>query len=407
MTKQRIQVGDFPIGPEEKAAVRAVLDSGRISEGKATKEFEKRWARYIGTKYAVAVNSGTSALIAGLLALIHDGRFKKVRPGAKVITSPVTYIATSNAIKLAGMEPVYVDINKHDFTLKCDEIEDLLEKENAKEYAAILPVHLMGYPNDMDRLKKIAHKYDLVIFEDSAQAHGTLYRGKKTGSLSLLSDFSFYIAHNIQAGEMGVVNTDDEKIYKLIKKIKANGRLCDCVECLRYKGRCKYGKGDEMFERDPRFTHDLIGYNFKTTEFQTALASAQMKRADRIFKSRSDNVKYLNDSLEKFSDLLQLPVFSPDVSYLGYPMVIKQPGRISRKAFSSRLEKHGIETRPLFGCIPTQQPAYSEYRETYRKRLPNADFIGANGLYIGCHQYLKKEDLDYVVSTIEKAIKES
>lgn len=393
----RVPVGNFIIGKDEKAAITAVLDSGRISEGHFTKLFEQQWAKYIGTKYAVAVNSGTSALIAGLLALIYCKKYPKIKPKAKVITSPVTYIATVNAIKLTGMEPVFVDINPNDFTLNCDQIEKALKVNKKKEIAIIIPVHLFGYPNDMDRLGELAKKYDIVLFEDSAQAHGTLYKGKKAGSMSLLSDFSFYIAHNIQAGELGVVTTDDINIYKLIKKIKANGRMCDCVECLRYKGLCKYAKGDKIYETDPRFNHDLIGYNFKTTEFQTALALSQISHADEIFAKRSENVKYLNEMLDKYSDILQLPPYSPNVSYLAYPIIIRDQKIISRKAIRKYLEEHGVETRSLFGSIPNQQPAYMNYHKLYKNKLPNADHVGTNGFYIGCHQYLSREDLEYTV----------
>lgn len=396
----KIPVGNFVIGDEERSAIMKVLDSGRISEGHFTKLFEQEWAKYIGTKYAIALNSGTSALIAGLLALIYDDRFPKIKPGAKVITSPVTYIATANAIKLAGLEPVFVDIDPNDFTLNCDQVETLVKKD--KKIAAMIPVHLFGFPNDMDRLNKIARKYGLVLFEDSAQAHGTLYKGKKVGSLSLLSDYSFYIAHNIQAGELGMITTDDINIYKLIKKIKANGRLCDCVECLRYKGLCKYAKNDQIYENDPRFYHDLIGYNFKTTEFQPALALSQLKKADEIFKARSNNVKYLNDHLKKYDDILQLPPYSPDVSYLAYPIVIRDQKVISRKLIRKQLEEKGVETRSLFGCIPTQQPSFSSYKKLYRGKLPNAEYVGSNGFYIGCHQYLSKKDLEYIVNCFKE-----
>ncbi len=399
----KIPVGNFVIGKEERSAIEKVLDSGRISEGYFTKLFEREWAKYIGTKYAVALNSGTSALIAGLLSLIYDERFKKVKPGSKVITSPVTYIATVNAIKLAGLEPVFVDINPNDFTLNCDQIEMLLKK-NPKGYSIILPVHLFGYPNDMDRINKLARKYGLTVFEDSAQAHGTLYKGKKVGSLSHLSDFSFYIAHNIQAGELGIITTDDEKTIKLIKKIKANGRLCDCVECLRHKGLCKYLKNDIIFETDPRFHHDFIGYNFKTTEFQTSLALSQVARADEIFNKRSQNVKYLNGKLSRFSGILGLPPYSKDVSYLAYPIVIKDAKKITRKDLRKHLEINGIETRSFFGCIPNQQPAYKEYHKIYKNKLPNADYVGRQGFYVGCHQYLTKKDLDYMVNCFKEIL---
>jgi len=396
----RIRVGDIKIGEEEKKAIFDVLESGRLSEGPKVREFESLWAQYTESKYCVAVNSGTSALMVGLYALLYDERYKKVKKGSKVITSPVTYVATSNAIVLAGMEPVYVDIDPVTFTLNVEQIEDLLKKGNPDEYSMILPVHLMGYPNDMDAINAIADRYGLVVFEDAAQAHGSLYKGKKTGSLSLLADYSFYIAHNIQVGEMGAVVTSDEKLRSLIKKLKANGRVCACPVCTRAEGKCPYQAKDF----DPRFTHEFVGFNFKTTEFQAALAIPQIKRAGSILQKRQHNVRYLNDRLDIVSQKLQLPRYSEDVSYLAYPMVIKDAS-IKRERLMAALEKSGVETRPLFGCIPTQQPSFSSYKPRYEGKLPDADVVGKNGFYIGCHQYLATEDLDFIVETICTALR--
>ena len=229
----RVRVGDFRLGEEERKAINDVLDSGKISEGEKVREFEKEWANFIGTKYSIAVSSGTSALIAGLIALRYREELG-INKGTKVITAPITYISTSNAIVLSDFELVYVDIDRETFGITPENIKAHLEQiDDTNEYSLILPVHLMGYPCDMDEINKIATEYGLYTFEDSAQAHGTIYKGRKTGSLSLLSIFSFYIAHNIQAGEMGAVTTDDQEIIRLIKKIKANGRLCDCPVCRR------------------------------------------------------------------------------------------------------------------------------------------------------------------------------
>jgi len=391
----KIRIGDIKIGSEEKRLVNAVLESGRLSEGEKTREFESSWAKYIGTKYCIAVNSGTSALLVGLYALLYDERFKKVKKGSKIITSPVTYIATSNAIVLSGMEPVFVDIDQHTFALNVNEIDDLLKRDNSDNYSMILPVHLIGYPNDMDAINYLAKKYDLVVFEDAAQAHGSMYKGKKVGSVSLLAEYSFYIAHNIQAGELGAVVTSDEGIRKMIKKVKANGRVCACPVCVRSEGKCPYR--NESF--DPRFMHEYVGFNFKTTELQAAIAIPQIKKAEQIAEARQSNVKYLNEKLEKYADLFQLPIYSKDVSYLAYPIIIKD-GRIDRRQLMQKLEQNGIETRPLFGCIPTQQPAYSYLKKQYEDKIPNADFIGRNGFYIGCHQYLTVDDLNFITITI-------
>ena len=403
--KKRISVGDFQVGTEERAAINEVLDTGRISEWKKVNEFETLFADYINTKHCVAVHSGTSALIVGLSALIYDSRFPKVRKGSKVITTPLTYVATINAIVLTGLEPVFVDVEPNNFSILPQKIEEHLESVNDSEnYSIIIPVHLMGYPCDMDEINRIAKKHDLIVFEDSAQAHGSLYKGQRTGSLSLLSIFSFYIAHNIQAGEMGAVVTDDENLISLMRKLKANGRVCDCPVCTRPNGYCPYFPQDDDEDFDPRFVHDVIGYNFKVMEFEAALGVSQLKKADFIFEKRQENVHSLNEHLDKYSDDLQLPAFSKDVSYLAYPIVIKEHSKFTRKYLREELEKNGIESRPLFGCIPTQQPAYKHLQVEYEGKLPNAEFLGKNAFYIGCHQYLEREDLDYVVKVFDQIL---
>lgn len=397
----RIRVGDFKLGPKEKNIINEVLDSGRLSEGAKVKAFEGKWADFIGTRYCVAVNSGTSALITGLYALKY---LLKLKDKAKVITSPLTFIATVNSIVACNLEPVFVDINRETFVISAEGVEKALKEE--KDVKVILPVHLMGYPVDMNKINELAKKYNLVVMEDAAQAHGTIYKGKKLGSLSALGCFSFYIAHNIQAGEMGAVVTDDSRIYQLMKKIKAHGRMCDCPVCTRAEGVCpplKSYKGTEDF--DPRFYHDIFGFNFKAMEFQAALGLVQLEKVEEIIEKRKYNVRYLNKGLGQLEEVLQLPKYSDDISYLAYPLVISKPKIISRMILRQKLEKAGIETRPLFGCIPTQQPAYKHLKEKYTGKLPNADYVGLNGFYIGCHQYLTQEDLDYIIETFKGILK--
>lgn len=397
----KIRVGDFRIRRREKKIINEVLDTGRLSEGAKVKKFEEKWAHFIGTKYCVAVNSGTSALIAGLYALKH---LFNIKEKAKVVTSPLTFIATVNAIVAAGLKPVFADVDRQTFVIKPNEVEKAIKRE--KNVSIILPVHLMGYPTDMDKINTLAKKYNLVVMEDAAQAHGTIYKeGRKLGALSSLGCFSFYIAHNIQAGEMGAVVTNDHRIYTLVKKIKAHGRMCDCAECLRAESKCprlNSYKGEDDF--DPRFYHDIFGFNFKTMEFQAALGLVQLEKAEEILKKRQHNVQYLNKGLEPFKEILQLPQYSEDISYLAYPLVVKKPKVISRKSLRHKLEAAGIETRPLFGCVPTQQPAYGYLREKYAGKLPNAEYLGLNGFYIGCHQYLTKKDLDFTIKTFHKIL---
>ncbi len=203
---------------------------------------------------------------------------------------------------------------------------------------------------------------------------------------------------------MGAVVTDDENLISLMRKLKANGRVCDCPVCTRPNGYCPYFHQDNDEDFDPRFVHDVIGYNFKVMEFEAALGVSQLRKADSIFEKRQENVRFLNECLGKYSDDLQLPAFSKDVSYLAYPIAIKKHSRFTRKYLREELEKNGIESRPLFGCIPTQQPAYEYLQVEYEGKLPNAEFLGKNAFYIGCHQYLEREDLDYVVKVFDQIL---
>ena len=395
----RIPVGDFKLEEDEIKAIEGVVRNGRISEGEKVFEFETAFAEYIGTNHCVALNSGTSALMA-LLSVLKKNGDSDANSGLKVITTPLTYIATSNAIVKSGFEPVYVDVDMKTFAITPQNIRKILEEsDDVDEYSLILPVHLMGYPCDMNEINKIAREYNLMVIEDSSQAHGSMYNGNKTGSLCLAGTFSFYVAHNIQAGEMGAVTTDDEALSLNIRKIKAAGRVCDCPICTRSQGSCPR-EGDE---RDPRFTHDIIGFNFKTTEFQAALGLTQLMKADEITRRRGENVRYLNEALEEFNDVLQLPEYSQDVSYLAYPVVVRG-GKVSCTRFRKELEERGVESRPLFGCIPTQQPAYSFMKEECMGKLPVAEYLGENAFYVGCHQYLIQEQLDYMVTCFKEII---
>jgi len=394
----RVPIGDFKLGEQEKAAINEVLDSGRISEGKKVKQFEDEWAEYVGTKYCVLTNSGTTALMAGLSTLNHT-KYKSSKK--EILTTPITYIATSNAVVLSGLEPKYVDVDINNFGITPENVKIYFEENPNNDIKAIMPVHLMGFPVDMDGINRIANEHGVLTIEDSAQAHGSMLNGKRTGSHSLMSFFSFYIAHNIQAGEMGAVNTDDPEVRDYVMKIKSNGRMCDCRICSRPKGFCV--KGD--IGVDPRFSHDIIGGNYKVMEFQAALGLVQLKRVNEILKQRQDNVKYLNEGLQEFNHLIQLPPHSTDISYLAYPMVIKDL-KINRERLRLLLEKEGVETRPLFGSIPTQQPAYSHLKERYSGKIPNADYLGLNAFYIGCHQYLNQEQLDHVISSFKKVLGE-
>lgn len=386
----RVRVGDVRITTDQKQRIMDVLDSNRISEGPNVREFERQWAEYIGTKYAVATSSGSSALICVLAAFERLGTLKA---GDKVITSPLTYIATASSIVAAGLRPIFADVDRAEFWIRPACVRRVLEEH--PDAKALIPVHLMGYPAPLADLERIARQHDMIMIEDAAQAHGSEYHHSKVGSIAWAGIFSFYIAHNIQAGEMGAITTDCIQLQTMVRQLKAQGRRCACLVCTRSEGTCpQLPSADGL---DPRFTHDLIGFNFKTTEFSAALALDQVLHIEEIIQKRQQNVKFLNSVLAEYGDRLQLPsVRGANVSPLAYPVIVREGSGLSRGSLCRALEMYGIETRPLFGCIPTQQPAFGFLKEEYAGKLPNAEYLGANGFYIGCHQYLTEDDLAHV-----------
>jgi len=234
------------------------------------------------------------------------------------------------------------------------------------------------------------------MIEDAAEAHGTYYRTKRVGSIGLMGCFSFYIAHNIQVGDMGAVTTNSREVYKELKKVKAHGRMCECPVCGRLEGNCPHKDSDF----DPRFTHTRIAYNFKTNELLAALGLNQLKHAEEILVKRAENVKYLNEGLAGIEEL-QLPVYNPKVSYLAYPVILKEG---NRNAFLNRLTKAGVENRPFFSCVPVQQPAYKHLKDRWKEHLPNSIWLGSQGFHTGCHQYLTKQELDTMIEGIKKCL---
>lgn len=402
-----IRIGDFKSNYTINHSIDNVLKSNRITEGNVTREFETKFAKIAGKKYGVAVNSGTSALTIALDTLHKSPLENKpqiFKYGRHILTTPTTYIADTNAIFNSNLFPVFVDIDIPSLLITPDKIKEKIEEDS--KIGGIIPVHLFGQMCYMKQINRIAHDNNLFVLEDAAQAHGSLsYKDNKpAGSFGDISIFSFYVAHNIAAGELGIACSDNWEFIKHMRSLKSNGRLCTCNTCERMSGKCPYQSQNSQNSQniDPRFTHNLIGYNFKTTDIISAIALAQIDDIKNIIKKRQENVKYLNDNIGDMTDMFHLPHYSTNVSYLAYPLVLKEEytNDIDISNMRNELEKRGIETRPIFPSIPTRQPAYNWLKETYENRLPNANYVSDNGLYIGCHQGLIQEDLDYMINNI-------
>lgn len=395
--KFKIQTGDLIVTDEEKKVINEILDSGQLSEGKYVQKFERNWAKYIGTKHCCLLNSGTSALMVGFKALeqVQNLRFS--------ITTPFTYVATVNSTAIFGHYPNFVDINPETMGMDAESLKIFFEQQDWywENNTMVLPVHIMGIPCEIDKIQRLCKKFKVTLFEDNCQAYGTKYKGKMLGSYGDLSACSFYIAHTLQCSEMGSLNTNSRYLRRLFDKIKSNGRTSSFDKHKEKYYKTKFEDSDDFH---PRYYHDVIGGNFRTTEFSAALAYVQLKEIDTIIKKRNDNVKYLNEQLEPYSDIIKLPMYHKDFAYLGYPLVINKPNIISRKKMRLEIENRGIETRPLYGCLPNDMPSLKKHYEL-KQELPNAEHIGRNAFYFGCHQYLTQEDLDYIVTSIKQILR--
>src|SRR3989304_7131173 len=244
------------IGEEEINAVTEVLRSGTIAEGQKVKDFEAEFAKYTGTSYAVAVNSGTAALHVALLA--HN-----ISTDDEVITTPFSFVATSNSVIFTGARPVFADIDENTFNI---DPESIIEKITSKT-KAIIPVHLYGQAADMKSIMEIADDHDLIVIEDACQAHGAEFDGKKAGSFGT-GTFSFYPTKNMTTGEGGMITTDDKIVSERARMIRSHGSK-------------------------QRYYHEMLGYNLRMTDISAALGLVQLKRLDDFNEARIKNAGYL------------------------------------------------------------------------------------------------------------------
>jgi len=386
----RIPIGDFPLGQEERDALLRVIDSGRISEGAEVRAFEDEFAAWLGVKHCVVVSSGTAALMVGLRALTLCGRYPGLTEGARVLIPALTFAATANAVVLSGMRVLFGDVDPETMCLTPEAVA-------SERCDVVLPVHLMGYHADLIGIGRAAPK--AVLCEDAAEAHGSIIETKKAGTFGAWGAFSFYIAHTIQAGEMGALVTDDPTIATVVRRLKAHGRACACRKCLRSVGRCPH-----LADGDPRCTHLYPGYNFKAMEFQAALARVQLSHVEENVEQRIENELRLWRGLDEVESeqLIEPHCLQSGAVPMAYPVVLTRPS--IRNRVLQELEGRGVECRPLFGCLPTQQPAFAHHHQA-SSSFPVAEHLGADGFYVGCHQYLSEGQTDDMAKAIVEVVK--
>lgn len=394
----RITVGTVNISQETKKRVMEVLDSNRLSSGKYVEKFEDKFAAYHGVKTAIAVSTGTDACTIGLAAV----RDKLNSKCCEVIVPALTFVATVNAVIHAGLRPVFVDVERDTYNIDPEKIEEVI----TSDVLAIMPVHLFGRPCKMDRIMEIARAKGVCVVEDASEAHGAVYQGQKVGTFGDLAAFSFYVAHIITTGEGGAIITNDEHLGNIARSLRAHGRACNCKRCVLNISSSRCPLRFNLNRVDTRFYFERIGYSSKMNEVEAAIGLGQIDRLDEIIRKRRYNLNFLNNHLKEFEEYFEIfrdgkeEVISP----LAYPVLIRPGAGFRRKDIVEFLEKKGIETRPMFSSIPTQQPAYKSFGLKIGE-FPQAEYIGENGFYIGVHQDLCEEDLYFIVEAIKDFVK--
>lgn len=398
--KKSLPFGTITITDTAKRLIYEALDSRRISCGRLVREFEDRFAALLGVEEAVAVSSGTDADILAL-AILHDLGASR---GDEVIVPALSFVATGNAVVHAGFTPVFVDIERE--TLNID--SSMIEAAITPRTRAIMPVHLMGKPADMDSINAIAKKHGLLVVEDAAEAHGALYKGRPAGSLGDLAAFSTYVAHIITTGEGGVITTNSPEHAEILRSLRSHGRNCTCKRCVMNTDEVTWcakrfrGEGGE----DVRFTFDRIGYSCKMNELEAAIGIGALEVYNEILKKRHENLIYVLERFDMFAPWLSTIREEPHerIGPHAIPIIINEGAPFSRAELTQHLEKNGIETRTLFASMPTQCPgfAYLGYR---LGQFPVAEYMGNNGIHVGVHQDAGIGDMEYLVETMQIFIK--
>jgi len=399
MLKRTIPFGTITITDTAKRLIAEALESKRISCGKLVREFEDRFAALLGVKEAIAVSTGTDADILAL-AVLHDFGAKR---GDEVIVPALSFVATGNAVLHAGFTPVFVDIERETLNIDTARIEAAITLKTR----AIMPVHLMGKPSEMDTINTIAKKHSLLVVEDAAEAHGALYKGRPAGSLGDLAAFSTYVAHIITTGEGGVITTNNEQYGEILRSLRSHGRNCTCKRCIMNTDEVTYcakrfsGEGGE----DIRFTFDRIGYSCKMNELEAAIGIGAMEVYHEIFKKRHDNLIHVLERFDRFAPYLSTIKEEPHerIGPHAIPIIINEGAPFTRAGLTRHLEQNGIETRTLFASMPTQCPGFA-YLGYKLGQFPNAEYMGEHGIHIGVHQDVGIEDMDYALEILGQFI---
>ncbi len=379
---------EYPFSKSDLSSGRRVLSKGKfITMNKITKQFEKKFAKYLGVKYALMVNSGSSANLLAFFALINPKAKKRINFKNECIIPSICWSTSLWPIVQAGLKPVFVDVDLKTFNINLDD----LKKKITKKTKAILTVHVLGNSTNMNELKKIVKQKKLILIEDTCESLGSKFGSKFLGSFGRFGTFSFYVSHQISAGEGGMIVCNDYNDYKIIHSLRSHG-------------------WDRGLNNNKKNSFNFInsGFNLRPMDITAAIGLNQFKRLNKMIQIRSSNRKKIINSIkssQNWNHQIEFLISSEKVkpSWFGLPILINKKYLNKKKKYLSYLNKNGVETRPIISGNFLNQPASKLYKLNAKKEtFKNADEIEKRGFFIGLQA--KKIDTNLVKFLTKKLL---
>lgn len=372
----------------ELQAIQNVIESGHYSMGAYVAKFETEFANYVGSKYCVMVNSGSSANLIMTAALFYC-RENRLKPGDEVIVPAVSWPTTYYPLAQYGLKLKFVDINKHTLNYDLNALRDAISDKTK----LLMVVNLLGNPNDFSAINAIINKREIIVIEDNCESMGALFQGKQTGTFGVMGSFSTFFSHHMATMEGGMVVTDDEELYHILLSLRAHGWTRNLPKFNHVCGE----KSDDPFEESFRFV--LPGYNVRPIEMEAAVGSEQLRKLPQFIQERRNNAQHFQSLFKDHRDFYIQQEIGKS-SWFGFSLVIKENSKLKRNELSQKLMLAGIECRPIVAGNFAKNEVMKYFDYEIHGELSNAELIDKNGLFVGNHQVDIQEQINYLLSSI-------